>query len=283
VIARAAALGGIGLLFGCTRCPSPLSPNLGGPAVGLPTRGVLLSAAELPSSGAGFEWLKTQGHHWGVPRLVQAIEEAAGQVARERPGGAPLVVGDLSDERGGLLTGHRSHHTGRDADLLFYVETLAGEPTASPGFVRFGPDGLAKVGKGKASSYVRFDVAREWVLIKSLALSEQANVQWLFVSRPLEALITEYARAMGEPDDLVWHAETVMRQPSDSAPHDDHLHLRTACLPEEALAGCEGGGPYWPWLPELPALSAAAEEELYGELSAPAPDRPQSMEARGEP
>ena len=38
-----------------------------------------------------------------------------------------------------------------------------------------------------------------------------------------------------------------MRRPYSSnrataLPHDDHLHLRTACSPDEALAGCEGGG-----------------------------------------
>ena len=77
-------------------------------------------------------------------------------------------------------------------------------------------------------------------------------MQWLFISTPLEALIIEYARARGEDPELVWHAESVMQQPGDSSPHDDHLHLRIACTPDEALAGCEGGGPYWPWLPSLP-------------------------------
>jgi penicillin-insensitive murein endopeptidase len=43
-----------------------------------------------------------------------------------------------------------------------------------------------------------------------------------------------------------------MLQPADSLPHDDHLHLRTACTPDEAVVGCEGGGPYWSWLPALP-------------------------------
>ena len=32
-------------------------------------------------------------------------------------------------------------------------------------------------------------------------------------------------------------------QPGDSLPHDDHFHLRVACSPEEAQAGCSGGGP----------------------------------------
>jgi penicillin-insensitive murein endopeptidase len=77
----------------------------------------------------------------------------------------------------------------------------------------------------------------------------------MFISAPLEALITQYARAKGEDLDLVWHAETVMLQPVDSLPHDDHLHLRTACTPDEAVLGCEGGGPHWPWLPPLPVAA----------------------------
>jgi penicillin-insensitive murein endopeptidase len=89
----------------------------------------------------------------------------------------------------------------------------------------------------------------------------EANVQWMFISAPLEALITEYARARGEDLDLVWHAENVMLQPKDSLPHDDHMHLRTACTPEESVVGCEGGGPYWPWLPQLPSLEANEEDD----------------------
>ena len=52
-----------------------------------------------------------------------------------------------------------------------------------------------------------------------------------------------------------------MLQPADSLPHDDHLHLRTACTPEEALVGCEGGGPYWPWLPPLPRLAPPESDD----------------------
>jgi len=193
--------------------------------------------------------------------------EAAAEVARARPGGAPLVVGDLSGPNGGRVQGHRSHRTGRDADLLYYVETPSGESVTSPGFVRFGPDGLAPVGDGGSAGYVRIDLAREWILLRSLLQSERANVQWFFVSRPVEALLTEYARAKGEPPDLVWRAETVMRQPSDSAPHDDHVHLRTGCLPQEALTGCEGGGPTWPWLPEPPRLLPGLDDSIFSSLS----------------
>ena len=47
-------------------------------------------------------------------------------------------------------------------------------------------------------------------------------------------------------------AQSVMWQPVDSLPHDDHIHMRIACSVEETQAGCSGGGPYWEWLPTLP-------------------------------
>jgi penicillin-insensitive murein endopeptidase len=230
-------------------------------AVGSPAHGVLSAGLELPMSGPGFRWYNPMGHHYGLPRLVKAVEEAAAEVARERPGGQPLFVGDLSKRVGGQINGHRSHRNGRDVDLLFYVETPSGEPVKSPGFVKFGADGIAMVpGERGVPTYVRLDVAREWALIRTLVLLPEANVQWLFISTPLEAIITEYARALGEDPELVWHAESVMQQPADSLPHDDHLHLRTACTPEEAVVGCEGGGPYWPWLPPMP-LAAPDESD----------------------
>jgi penicillin-insensitive murein endopeptidase len=30
--------------------------------------------------------------------------------------------------------------------------------------------------------------------------------------------------------------------------HDDHIHVRTACSPEEEVAGCQNIGPRRPWL-----------------------------------
>jgi penicillin-insensitive murein endopeptidase len=250
-----------GVCSSCSYTPSPLTPNLLG-TVGAPGHGVLSEGVELPMSGPGYRWLRPEGHHYGVPRLVDAVEGAAAEVERQRPGGAPLMVGDLSKRLGGRISGHASHRTGRDVDLLFYIETPSGEPVANSGFYKFGSDGLAYIPPDHGGPrYVRLDVAREWLLVKALMTSPLANVQWMFISSPLEALLTEYARARGESAELIWHAETVMLQPRDSLPHDDHLHLRTACTPEEALVGCEGGGPYWPWLPALPTTAPPESDD----------------------
>ena len=235
------------LVSGCFNTPTPLAPGLHG-TVGVPNRGVLTEAEELPVRGPGFVRYRPQStHYFGRPRLVRALQDAAARVSELAPGGAPLSIGDLSAKTGGRIPGHDSHRSGRDVDLLFLVTTPAGAPVRSPGFVRFEGDGLARV--PDSPDYVRLDIGRQWLLLRSLLTSPEIGVQFMFVCHEIEALLIDHARALGEPDALVWQAETVMLEPSDSLRHDDHVHLRIACSPEEAVAGCSGGGPRWQWLP----------------------------------
>jgi penicillin-insensitive murein DD-endopeptidase len=272
------------LTTACVGTPTPLAPSIRG-SIGLPHEGMISDAAPLPRKGEGYARLRNNDVNWGNPRMVAAIRAAAESVSRERPG-ARVIVGDLSARYGGEASGHRSHRTGRDADLLLYALTPDGRPVDSPGFTRFGPDGLADTStydeEGEAQPnksrareiqklkrggrYLRLDVEREWLLIKALVSSPEANVQWLFLARWLEALVIEYARARGEDPELIWYAENVLLQPGDSSAHDDHLHLRIACTPDEAVAGCLGGGPYWPWLPTLPQLAPPPDNELLGAI-----------------
>ncbi len=256
----ATVLAGAWLLSGCFSTPTPLAPGLQG-SVGVPNQGVLTDAEELPTRGDGFlRYRPLSTHYFARPRLVHALEAAAASVASHAPGGAPLVIGDLSAKTGGRIPGHDSHRTGRDVDLLFLVMTPAGVSAQSPGFVHFEGDGLALPEGSK--EYVRIDIDREWWLLRSLLLSPEIGVQFMFVCHEVEALLIDHARALGESDDLVLRAETVMLQPSDSLRHDDHVHLRVACAPDEAASGCTGGGPRWQWLPPYPVVHPLAAQDF---------------------
>jgi penicillin-insensitive murein endopeptidase len=103
-------------------------------------------------------------------------------------------------------------------------------------------------------------VERQWETVKAFLTSKDIAVQWMFCSRWIEALLIDYALARGEPHELVFRAETVMLQPADSLPHDDHIHLRISCTPQTSLTGCQGGGPYWEWLTPLPALELSSAD-----------------------
>jgi penicillin-insensitive murein endopeptidase len=248
------------LCTGCFGSPTPLVPGLEG-SVGVPHHGVLTVATELPTEGDGFvRYRKLGPNHWGNPRLVRAIEHAALAVETVRPGGAPLIVGDLSAQTGGRIPRHQSHRTGRDVDLPWFMMTPEGIPIRNPGFIPVGPDGLAPI--EDTGAFLRIDIPREWQLVKALITSTDVDVQWMFCSKDVEALLIDYARSRGEPPGLVFRAETVLIEPSDSLPHDDHIHLRIACTPEEAVLGCEGGGPRWDWMPPLPE-SRMTTEALY--------------------
>lgn len=247
---------------GCIRAPSPLAPQVGG-SVGMPHRGVLVGGKMLPKKAEGLAWLRQDDRHWGLPRFVDTIERSAAKVARERPG-AVLVVGDLSAKSGGVLLPHLSHRTGRDVDLLLYMTTLDGVPVASPGFVHVGDDGLAWDPDKKR--FLRFDVEREWLLVKELVSDPAARVQWIFAHRRIEAMIVEWARAKDEPPELVLRAMEVMLQPNPGGPHDDHLHVRTACAPDELTTGCEPTGPKRAWLEDAAPAAGAADA-----LAEPAP------------
>jgi penicillin-insensitive murein endopeptidase len=230
-----------------------------GGSIGTANRGRLTEAAELPESGEGFTWLRHDDHHHGLPRFVGTIERAAATVARSRPG-AVLSVGDISALGGGALMPHLSHRSGRDADLLLYLTTLDGAPVESPGFVHVGADGLAWDDKGKR--FLRFDVEREWLLVKTLVEDPEARVQWIFANHLVEAMLIDWARARGEPPETIVRAMEVMLEPHPGGPHDDHVHVRTDCAPDDVAAGCERTGPRRAWIDAADGAPAAPDEDL---------------------
>jgi penicillin-insensitive murein endopeptidase len=243
--ARAAPLALFYALAACPRAPSPLAPTWRG-AIGTPNHGVLVEPAEIRRDAPGLRWLRDNDRHWATARLAGAVERAAAEVARERPGAA-LTVGDASTRTGGgPLAPHLSHRSGVDVDLLLYVATLEGAPVDSPGFVHFGADGLAR--DDAHDRWLRLDVEREWLLVRALLEDPEARVQWLFVSDVVQALLVDWALARGESLETVRRARETMLQPKPGGIHDDHVHVRIACSPDETATGCEAVGPRRRWL-----------------------------------
>jgi penicillin-insensitive murein endopeptidase len=240
----------------CAAAPSSLTPQWVG-SIGAPSCGVLVGGTQVRAA-PGLKWLRVNDRHWGLARFAQAIERAAAFVERERPGGT-LSVGDLSNPSGGgPALPHFSHRSGVDADLLFYVSTLDGAPVASPGFIHVGADGLARApGDGR---WLRLDVEREWLLIKALVEDPLARVEWIFVSDVVKAQLLQWARARGELTETLFRADVVMAQPSRGGVHDDHIHVRASCSPDELVAGCVATGPRRLWLEyERPTLDEDSE------------------------
>jgi penicillin-insensitive murein endopeptidase len=196
-----------------------------GLSLGSPTEGHLIGGAHLmPTEYLRIEPADTAGDvRWGLEPLVGMLDRA-GRVVRHQYPGAMLSVGHLSREGGGDIDQHRSHESGRDADVAFYVKSAAGKQLLSPHFVQFRADGTAPTWPG-----AYFDDARNWSLVAALVGDAEAHVTHLFVASPLRARLLAYAERAGAPQAVRMRAAELMQQPHGVLPHDDHFHVRIGC------------------------------------------------------
>jgi penicillin-insensitive murein DD-endopeptidase len=210
-------------------------------SVGRPSRGRIVDPARIPERGEGFltrEIWKARGNRYGTDELVDLLVGVSGRVLQKNSG-VRLVVADLSGRGGGAAhQWHRSHQSGRDVDLLYYLKDKTGKSFENDAMHVVGPDLVAKDGSGHT-----VDVPRMWNLVKELLTAPEAPVQWVFVYQPVANAIIEHAIKIGEPEVLVERAKKVCKQPGDSAPHNDHMHVRVYCSYQDRAYGCVDIGP----------------------------------------
>lgn len=222
---------GTGALSGSGRPTTTARMSLGpaalrfGRSIGSPNEGRLVGGTHLdetaylrimPADAAG-------DVRWGLEPLVEMIDRAARTVRREFPG-TVTSVGHLSREGGGDIERHRSHESGRDADIGFFVRSATGKQLFASHFVAFRPDGTAA---GWPGAY--FDDARNWALAAALVADPAARVTHLFISLPLRARLLAYAERSGVDASVRARVAEVLQQPRAALPHDDHFHVRIGC------------------------------------------------------
>jgi penicillin-insensitive murein endopeptidase len=214
-------------------------------SVGTSDDGYLRDARALPNRGVGYERLRPNDDtRYGTTTLLDAIQRAAKSVEESFPGGPPLRIGDLSRPRGGSHPRHRSHRSGRDADLLFFARDAGGLPVVNAGWPSFDSLGQSRT----PAAVVWFDEARNWHLVRSLVMDEHARVKWIFCSNELKARLLRYAVRHEPSADAVLRATWILHQPSHGDDHDDHFHVRVGCSRAERQLGCREDPPHWPWL-----------------------------------
>ncbi|NCQ59656.1 MAG: penicillin-insensitive murein endopeptidase [Myxococcales bacterium] len=246
------------LLLTGSGCAELTWPYAGTVSVGTTGEGWLAHGLPLPDHGPGFvRGRPGEGTRYGTPRLLAALEHAAARVATDVPGGAPLVVGDLSRDLGGRHFRHASHESGRDADVLFYAMDAAGRSARASGFLAYDRFGLGMPRQGEAPEEPRFfDDARNWALVRALIEDDASEVEWIFCARGLKARLLRYAARTGASRELLFRASWLLQQPSHGAPHDDHFHVRVRCTDRDQSLGCRDRGPEWSWLRQQGAEDA---------------------------
>src|SRR5215213_11888459 len=101
-------------LFGRKLLPAAMPTHV----VGFYARGCIAGAEGLPINGEGWQVMRlSRNRYFGHPDLVALVKRLAAK-ARKDAGWNGILVGDMSQARGGpMLTGHASHQVGLDADI----------------------------------------------------------------------------------------------------------------------------------------------------------------------
>ncbi|HKK97168.1 MAG TPA: penicillin-insensitive murein endopeptidase [Marivita sp.] len=101
-------------LFGAKAGASNQSPA----AFGGYARGCMAGGVQLPETGPTWQAMRlSRNRNWALPITVDFVQDLS-RIAARQPGWNGLYVGDMSQPRGGpMLTGHRSHQSGLDADI----------------------------------------------------------------------------------------------------------------------------------------------------------------------
>jgi penicillin-insensitive murein endopeptidase len=181
--------------------------RLGSMSLGFTNGGALFNGVQMPR-GDGWE-VVDPNHAWGTRETVDYLTHCLNEVEQRFPGSAEMYIGHISGRRGGHLSPHVSHQTGRDVDVSYYY--LSGQ---ARWYATAGPNNL--------------DRERSWAFVKALVID--TDVEMILMDRSIQRLLREYAISLRE--DRHWVDE--LFEGDGSLPplirhakgHATHLHVR---------------------------------------------------------
>lgn len=222
----------------------------GAQSLGSPAAGCIAGAVALPLDGDGYQVLRRQRNRiWAHPRTIAFIQDLGHSAAAG--GFGPLLIGDLSQPRGGPMAfGHGSHQNGLDVDIWF---RLPGHAWAEEQLERPEPVSMVKGTKVDPDTWT----ATHLRLLKLAAASPE--VERIFVNPPIKV---EACRRAGA--DRAWLAKL---RPWWG--HDEHFHVRLSCslsdigcVPQSPVPEGDGcGGELVSWNAKPVLLPAEAKDK----------------------
>ena len=234
-------------------------------AIGEAANGCLAGAASLPANGEGFVQIRRERlRHFGHPVTLAFVRDLGVDQAQRT--GRYVMIGDLSQPRGGLMSSsHRSHQNGLDLDIWFQfadspsqAQRAYPESQSPPSMVR--ADGLAVNG---------YWGREQRLLLKRAA--EDGRVERIFVNPAIKQALCE-----SETGDRHW-----LRKLRPWRGHDAHFHVRLkcpqdspACEAQSPIAAGEGCGADLAWW-----FTEEARKPKKGGEAKPAPPMPAACRA----
>lgn len=227
-------------LFGAQKTPASMASR----SFGTYARGCLAGGKALPVDGPAWQVMRlSRNRNWGHPKLVALLERLA-EEAREKDGWNGLLVGDISQPRGGpMLTGHASHQIGLDADVWL-------TPMPNRTLTRSEREKISArlvVKDRKEMDYSVWTDAHARLIKRAASYSEVARI---FVHPPIKKELCKWATG-----DRSWLAKV---RPYYG--HNYHFHIRIKCQ----NAGCKDQ-----WAPNPKDGTGCGEELAYWYSDAP--------------
>jgi len=182
--------------------------------VGSYAKGCLAGGWWLDDVGYGYQTMRpSRNRAWGHPDLIAFLGDLAFNLKNH--GFAPMLIGDMAQPRGGpMLTGHRSHQTGLDADIWF-------RPAPERRLTR---DEREKWSAWSVVKSVRDPWVNEKFTAREARMIELAardnRTARIFVAASIKKALCEAAPA----GDRAW-----LRKVRAWYGHKDHLHVRLHC------------------------------------------------------
>lgn len=194
-------------------------------AIGGTSNGCIAGADSLPVKGPGFVSIRRhRNRYYGHPDTIRLIQDL-GRALSERTDKL-MMVGDLSQPRGGLMSSkHRSHQNGMDVDIWF---RLASPAQSANGRYPEEQDPASMVAPG------RLELTKGWgedqrFLLKTSA--ENPRVDRIFVNPAIKRTLCR-----SEKGERNW-----LRKLRPWWGHDAHFHVRLKC--PVGSAGCKQQAP----------------------------------------
>lgn len=181
---------------------------IGSLSVGHPHAGYLFNAVRMPP---GRQWLlSVPDQAWGTEETIAALIHCIYRVNERFPDSPRVVIGSISARHGGALPPHKSHRTGRDADVHFYPSR------PSPRWY-------------EPATAENLDRARTWALLR--AIITETDVEYVLIDRSVQSLLEEYALSV--ESDRAWVTDLFHGSGEHPRPlikhipgHTGHMHIR---------------------------------------------------------
>ena len=188
-------------------------------------KGCLAGGVQLPETGPTWQAMRlSRGRNWGHPELIDVVTKLS-QFAAQQPGWNGLYISDLSQPRGGpMLTGHRSHQIGLDADIWML-------PPNSLSLTRKQRENISSISTRRASgAYVN----RSWTnshhkIIKAAAQDPRVERIFVFPGAKVQMCDDERGNRAYLRKIRPWYG------------HHYHFHVRLAC--PKGASGCRDQNP----------------------------------------